>query len=305
MATPNLPKSILKKPSAPSPQPKSKEDRDRETALYHAALIQHRKDVELEVLLNTETLMELPLETGPQLSASKPALSDVTLFKTLLKPFQPSDYDCLIQERNINEHCGYTLCPRPRVKETGMGNGKYRIIGKTGKAKDFRVVEKEELEKWCSEECARRALFIRVQLSEWPAWERDVTNVKIQLMEETKTDEERRQEALEEELRGLEIGKAEGKKDLALERGDRDARSAANGMVDVRILEKEVSRPATAPSFDQDDLGGRLATMHLSLDGHTPSFGSQRQKDEEEFEEMKRRYNEDDDDDDDNMDWDI
>lgn len=286
MASATTPKSILKKPSYPATG-SSKADRDREVALFHANLIQQRKDIELKILLSTETLIDYPLAAAPY-DASNPSPADARSFKDLLRPFQPSDYDALIVERNINEHCGYALCPKPRVKDGG--GGKYRIVGKYGKAKDFRVVDKEELEKWCSEACAKRALYVRVQLSETPAWEREGFNsVNIDLLDEPKSEEGKSKERQSEEdqvvealgelnLRGTEDQvKKQDAADLALERGDRGY-ATKNGLVDVKIHDKEVTEPVQAPSLDTDDLSSRLGTMHLTLEGHTPSFGSRKQR---------------------------
>jgi hypothetical protein len=288
MASATTPTSILKKPSYPATDSSTaKADRDREVALYHANLIQERKDIELKILLSTETLIDYPLAVAPY-DASNPSPADARAFKDLLRPFQPSDYDALIVERNINEHCGYALCPKPRVIDGG--GGKYRIVGKYGKAKDFRVVDKEELEKWCSEACAKRALYVRVQLSETPAWEREGSNnVDIDLLDEPKSEEGKSKESQSEEdqvvealgelnLRGSENQvKKQGAADLALERGDRGY-ATKSGLVDVKIQDKEVTEPVQAPSLDTDDLSSRLGTMHLTLEGHTPSFGSQRQR---------------------------
>lgn len=290
MATVQPLKSILKRPSTLTATPRSREERNRDTALYHANLIQARKDVELQLLFSMEEMIDLPLERSAQYTASNPAASDVQAFKEGLQLFQPSDYDALIVERNINEHCGYTLCPKPRLKEEGMGRGKYRIIGKSGKAKDFRVVEKEELEKWCSEDCAKRALYIRIQLSERPAWERGPEGARIELMDEVKTEDERTQMQLANDLAKLALADSSaiaGRGNLALERGDRGAR-AASGLVGVNIVEKDIMRAAEAPSL-VDDMEGRLATMHLELEGYNPRFGTEKE----------------DDDDDDGMDWKI
>jgi RNA polymerase II-associated protein 2 len=267
------PKSILKKATYPATT--SKEDRDREVALYHANLIQQRKDIELNILFSTETLIDYPLAKSPY-DASNPAPADVKEFKKLLRPFQPTDYDELIHERNINEKCGYTLCPNARVKD-GSG-GKYRILGTSGKAKDFRVVAKEELEKWCSEACAKRALYVRVQLSESPAWEREAagSTVNIDLLDEPKSAEGAIVEGLEKlNLDGDQDIKQQNAADLALERGH-SGLAAKHGLVDVKIQEKEFRRPALPPALD--DLSGRLDTMHLTLEGHTPEFGSRRQR---------------------------
>jgi len=288
MATTKQLKSILKKSTYPATNTASKADRDRETALYHANLIQQRKDIELEILMSMETLIEYPLSKTPH-NASNPSHADAASFKNYLRPFQPNDYDALILERNINEHCGYALCPNPRLKEEGGGT--YRLLGKSGKAKDFRIVEKSELEKWCSEACARRALYVRVQLSETPAWERGAAGsmVQIDLLDEPKSKEDvviEKLQALDVKSPGLE-DKKQDCANLALERGDRGF-VAHNGVVEIMIQEKEVRGTVEAPSFDEPDLTGRLDTMHLTLEGHTSSFGSHRHRrheDEEEEEE--------------------
>jgi RNA polymerase II-associated protein 2 len=285
MATTTKPKSILKKPSYPATGT-SKEVRDREIALYHANLIQQRKDIEYEILLSTETLIDFPLVTAPY-DASNPSPSDANAFKNLLRPFQPSDYDALIVERNINEHCGYTLCPNKRLKESG--GGKYRILGMSGKAKDFRVVEKEELEKWCSEACARRALYVRVQLSENPAWERESLQ-NIDLLDEPKSGERAVLDGIQKLHLGgnEELGDEQDAVDLALERGDK-GRAAKDGLVDVTIQEKRIKRPAEAPSLETAELSGQLDNMHLTLEGHTPSFGKDNngvENDEDEDQDM-------------------
>jgi hypothetical protein len=269
-------KSILKKSPYPSTS-SSKADRDRELALYHANLIQERKDIELTILLNTETLIDYPLASAPY-DESNPSTADAENFKNLIRPFQPSDYDALILERNINEHCGFSLCSNARVRDGGAG--KYRLVGKYGKAKDFKVVEKEELEKWCSEACAKRALYVRVQLSETPAWERDAGyGTEIELLDEPKPEEDQVLEGVGK--LSLAEHQAQDKKqnavDLALERGDKGL-AAKRGLVDVIIKEKDIQGGAQAPSFEIDDLGGKLDTLHMALEGHTARFGSERQK---------------------------
>lgn len=272
------PKSILKKASYPATlASKSKEERDREVALYHANLIQQRKDIELTILLNTETLIDYPLASTPY-DASNPSPSDARNFKDLIQSFQPSDYDALIVERNINEHCGYSLCSNKRVKDGAAG--KYRLVGTNGKAKDFKVVEKEELEKWCSSACAKRALYVRVQLSEIPAWERNSAHgTEIELLDEPKSGEELVVEGVEKLNLATpeESNKKQNAADLALERGDRGL-AAKKGLVDVAIKEKDVQTPAQAPSFETEDLSGRLDSLHLALEGHTTVFGSERQR---------------------------
>jgi hypothetical protein len=274
------PKSILKKPNYPATagsSSKSREELNRELALYHANLIQQRKEIELQNLLNIEILMEYPLHPEGH-DATNPSPEDARSFKELIRWFQPSDYDDLITERNCCEHCGFVLCQNDRVKQ--KGGGTYRLVGKNGKGKDFKVVKKEELEKWCSDACAKRALYVRVQLSETPAWEREWSgSEEIQLLDEPKSEEE-------QVVRGIEnmkldapetSGKEQDSADLALERGDRGF-AAKKGMLDVSIKEREVTAPPQAPSLETDNLSERLDTMHLALEGHTSVFGSERHR---------------------------
>ena len=293
MADPSSLKSILKKPpsspfssypannSSSSPSSSapatSRADHDRELALYHANLLQERKDVEFTIVLNMEVLIEYPLTRGASYDASNPAPTDARKFKELLRPFQPSDYDALIEERNINDHCGYALCPRPRTREAG--GGMYRLLGMNGRAKDFKVVKKEELEKWCSEACAKRALYVRVQLSESPAWEREGSQGgEIELLDEPKSEEDQVVEGIGKMKldNGQDTDKRRNNANLALERGEVGA--GKGGLMDIRIRENQPQGQAQAPSFDTEELSGRLDTMHLSMEGHTPSFGSRRQR---------------------------
>jgi RNA polymerase II-associated protein 2 len=283
MATSNLPKPILKESSYPA-TPKtatrstistpSREERDRQTALYHARILQTRKQVELDILSATEKLLDYPL-AGPPYDSSNPSPEDAKAFKDFLKPFQPTDYDALILERNISDDCGYVLCKKKRQKD--LLGGKYRIIGTRGKAKDFKVVEKGELEKWCSEACAKKALYIRVQLSESPAWERDAaqSHIKIDLLDEPKC-----VGALVGGLEKMNLDEGtqssdKDREDLALERGDRGLASQ-KGLVDVKILDKDIKREVESPSLE-GELSGKLNKMHLSLEGHTPRFDNRMQ----------------------------
>lgn len=291
MATADSLKSILKKPKYPAPATRSREDRDREVALYHANLLQHRKDIELEILLSTETLIDYPLAKAPY-NASNPSPADAKQFKVYLRLFQPNDYDALILERNINEHCGYTLCPNDRV--TDGAAGKYRLIGMNGKAKDFKVVEKGEVEKWCSPACAKRALYIRVQLSESPAWERENYGADVDLLDEPKTVEDVLTDGIEKmDLSGADSeGKKQDAADLALERGDQGF-AARKGLVDVEILENDVKGIPQPPSLDDKDLSERLDSMHMNVEGHTIKFGTVR----------TRRHHDADEEDEEDTDW--
>ncbi|KAK6000545.1 hypothetical protein QM012_003791 [Aureobasidium pullulans] len=156
------PKSILKKTSHTSSTldsssvsslkitPKSDAERKRlETAIQHAHLIQEQKSILRQNLDYIEELSDYPQGT----SAS---VSETSAFLEYMINFQPSDYDALIEERYVNGRCGYTLCanaPRKAVTKAPW-------------------MKSKGVENWCSEDCAKKALYIKAQLSETPAWER-------------------------------------------------------------------------------------------------------------------------------------
>ncbi|QSS62744.1 hypothetical protein I7I51_02483 [Histoplasma capsulatum] len=153
----------------PAPDP-----RHLAIALHHARQIQARKDTEAIILSRIEELLSFP--SSPIALASSPLPEDVKAFKEALIPFQPSDYDNLILERNIDGRCGYALCANEHRKEDPRA--RFRVLwgkkgsGPGGRGKEMKVVPKEQIEKWCSDECAERAMYIRVQLIQQPAWER-------------------------------------------------------------------------------------------------------------------------------------
>lgn len=152
-------KSILKPPAkkkAPTltDEQKEKAETDRKNlniALQHAYRIQAQKDIEARILDSLTLLIDFP-------AAPKCTPKEALTFVQLIKPFQPSDYDSLIEERTIDNHCGYTLCSnQPRSKTMG-------------KAAEWKL--KKGMADWCSDDCAKKGLYIKAQLSEVPAWER-------------------------------------------------------------------------------------------------------------------------------------
>ena len=122
MATRLPAKSILKQ-EPPVPKPTLSEEqnaqaeknrRNMSIALHHATRIQHQKDTQALILLNIETLVDYP--TGSPLDTS-----DTSTFISLVHPFQPSDFDSLVEERRIDGKCGYALCPNtPSVGNHGL-----------------------------------------------------------------------------------------------------------------------------------------------------------------------------------------
>jgi hypothetical protein len=279
-----MPKSILKKypvvdRAVSIPIGNSQEEHNRETALYHANLLQQRKDVEAVVLTSTETLLDFP--STPDSNPAKPSNRDASTVRHLLKSFQPSDYDALIEERNIDRKCGYLLCPRAnRLEDT---NAKLRILQSRGKGADaFRVVESRTMERWCSDRCGKRALYIKVQLNEDPAWTRaSSVGDDIALLEDSlaaKQDQEA-ESRLAEGLEKLEIGLGEERviaamKELAIERGDGDAVGKASRLVKVGIHENRNAavRELSSPAASSEICGPE--GLYDSIEGYKPKFSS-------------------------------
>ncbi|KAG6005552.1 hypothetical protein E4U54_000321 [Claviceps lovelessii] len=241
----------------------------REIAIAHAKLLQHRKDLEGEILDSLVLLSEYPLDRGPAHSASSPAPSDISGFKTHVRLFQPSDYDDLIEERNVNELCGYTLCAKPRRKVGG--GGKWKLTGRGD------IVKRKDLEQWCSAACAKRALFVKVQLNETAAWERaGIPDIQIDLLEEHRSVESEA-DRLALAVHDLQLDEqrqaAQDATTLALERGDRGVGSKSNNSNNnniaskVKVVLREKDPKAPKPP---EDISTRSASddAHLLIDGY-------------------------------------
>lgn len=172
----------------------------REIALNHAYIIQNQKNLELAILESVELLLDFPTSNNP---ASRPSDVDVDEFKKNLVHFRPTDFDDLIEERNIIHKCGYPLCPLPNKLQPTKA--KFRILDK-----GRRIVEAKQLERFCGDECARRGLWIRVQLNDEPSWLRTGEDgqvgrggleYRITLLEEEKR--EPRESAIKGDVRKL------------------------------------------------------------------------------------------------------
>ncbi|KAI0014291.1 Rtr1/RPAP2 family-domain-containing protein [Xylariaceae sp. FL0662B] len=300
-------KGILKKPTTttatPSPPPSSNSshtrppqpDADaRAVAEHHARIIHDRLALEDTIHASTLLLSSFPLSQTS--SAARPAASDAALFRQHVRLFQPGDYEDLIAERNAQTggegglglgRCGYALCPRPRARLPGRAA--YKLVGYG--SPDFAVVPRAEYERWCSPACARRAMYVKVQLNETAAWERaGIDTIQIELLDEPELDEEEDEgmegnaaenkdgngddgdgavSSLAKGVEGMKI-EAERKavrdaRELALERGD-TMRETVGRFVDVTIREKTDTTAAEEPSLD-NDAGG-----HLVLDGYKTKF---------------------------------
>ncbi|KAI0152306.1 Rtr1/RPAP2 family-domain-containing protein [Hypoxylon sp. NC0597] len=302
---PKKPKGILKKPTttttgpaapiSPFPieehKPASGKPTARDVAIQQALLIHQQRQLEDQIQDSIIELARLPLAPSSSPSpgqpqpydASNPSPTDADSFRSLVRLFQPGDYEDLIEERNTLGKCGYTLCPNPHIK-LGKG-GAYKLVGYG--TRNFNIVPRKELERWCSTQCARRAMYVKVQLSETAAAERaGIPSIRIDLLDEPKqgdhnskddssndnnNNDEEAAKRVARELRSLEADKEKkAARDaglLALERGDARERPSTK-QVTLTIREKSVTTAAREPSLDDDGDGEN----HLMLDGYKTTF---------------------------------
>jgi RNA polymerase II-associated protein 2 len=232
--------------------------RDPESiARRHAEILEYRKHIEAQILDSIIALSTYPLvargDRGERYSAATPAPEDAAELKQRVRIFQPGDYDDLLEERNANGLCGYTLCAKPKPKKTPGGKWKLVDIGK----KTFDIVDRKEHERWCSQICAKRGLYIKVQLHETAAWERQgVPDLKIDLYDEGGTPSEPPQKDKSERERNNE--------ELARERGDDPAKGPR---VAVVLRPKEAQPAKTGPAPDDFD-----ESSHLAIEGYRPKL---------------------------------
>ncbi|KAI9038435.1 Rtr1/RPAP2 family protein phosphatase [Aspergillus affinis] len=263
-------------------------------ALQHAHRIQAQKDTEALILDRILELATFP--PSPSADPASPLAEYVQTFKSALVPFQPADYDNLILERNIEGLCGYALCPREHRKDDLKGTFRVKWgakgSGPGGHGRDMNIVPREKVEMWCSDECAERAMYLRVQLAEDPVWERradDTRGKNFVLLEEGRAaqrgkgkakatvnevagqldnlhmDTEQSGNDVAEDIARLSVRDDSRSRELAMERGDSALLSQA-GRVEVQILEKETGSHGnvTAPEMRPgDDKGG-------SIEGYMP-----------------------------------
>ncbi|KAI1189962.1 Rtr1/RPAP2 family-domain-containing protein [Nemania serpens] len=266
------PKSILKNNQQTPPAASTKQQHSsdpREVAIKHARIIHSRREVEDQIADSMIELSKFPTIREPPYNASNPAPTDAESFKDRVRLYQPGDYDDLIEERNANELCGYTLCPNPRSRVSSGGAFKLVNYGR----KDFNIVPRRELEKWCSRICAKRAMYVKVQLNETAAWERaGIASIQIELYEEDHTPVD--SDATTRLAKDVETMKIEAQnkaaqnaKDLAIERGESTTKKKTpQHSIKLTIREKPIKAPA-APSPSIDD------QSHLITEGYRTTFG--------------------------------
>jgi len=224
-----------------------KDKRNLEIAVAHANLIQHQKNVEGQILNAITALIDYPAQNA---FTTQEALT----FTALVKAFQPSDYDSLIEERRIDGKCGYTLCANQPRSITMGGSAAWKL--KKG-AKD-----------WCSDSCAKKALFIKTQLSEVPAWERardqqpDVQLHEDDLPKDSEAVVRRAKRAARVDAWRQKVADDE---DLAQERGEKATSFKPNQVMTSLIVEKRKTAPPKAPELDEE-----FASPYDLIEGYQP-----------------------------------
>ncbi|KAI0392993.1 Rtr1/RPAP2 family-domain-containing protein [Xylariaceae sp. FL0594] len=270
------PKGILKRQPKTTPstvaEPLPPATDPREIAIKHARIIHSRRELEDQIADSLIELSRFPTTREQQHDAANPAPADVQTFKDLVRLFQPGDYDNLIEERNANGLCGYTLCPNPKARIANGGTYKLVNYGR----KDFNIVPRRELERWCSQKCAKRAMYVKVQLNETAAWERvGISSIHIDLYEEehARTINDDGAEQLTRDMEKMKVETeqkaAQNARDLALERGDKiEQNQNPTRTFKLAIREKKVTMEATEPILDRD------GHDHLLTEGYKTTFGS-------------------------------
>lgn len=237
----------------------------REIALRHARIIQHRKDIRHQILASVVLLSQYPRHKGAEYSASDPADLDVADFKAHIRFFQPGDYDDLIEERNANLLCGYALCPCP--KPAPSKGGPWKLINLTN-AK-FDIIDRRESERWCSDDCKRRALYVRLQLNETAAWERvALPDIDIELLEEGGF-----LEHLGRHIAGTKqkSGIVDNSASLALEREVVGTAGIIPPMAQLTVKERNVAARRVQDGDPSED--DAVDFVHLIIEGYEPRTG--------------------------------
>ncbi|KAI9271475.1 Rtr1/RPAP2 family-domain-containing protein [Phascolomyces articulosus] len=89
----------------------------------------------------------------------------VHLLRQAATILQPQTYDEVVEERAVQDYCGYPLCNGTPVKD----QPRYRIS-----LSQRKVFDQSELASYCSDECLQKSKYFRMQLSEEPVWFRDL-----------------------------------------------------------------------------------------------------------------------------------
>jgi hypothetical protein len=241
---------------------KNPDPRHLEIALHHANIIQHQKDTEHKILDFLEKLIDYPLSQSTRVES--PSSSDEAEVRSMLSLFRPSDFDDLLEERHCATKCGYVFCSRPPTLQNSTA--KFRLI-KT-KTHGLQAIPREKLELWCSMDCARRAMYVKVQLSEEPAWLRQsgaspsITFLTGDGDSATKTSKAEAVSTTDTfPVKGSDLAViaktddlSDGMAALALERGQSTDISSKvpDGVIRPDIVEKITTKPTKPPTLEEE-----------------------------------------------------
>ena len=125
----------------------------------------------------------------------------------------------------------------------------------------MKIVEKVELEKWCSGDCGKRALYLRVQLNDTPAWERagDLEGRStLKILKDSVP--------LEADDRRADVGRlAQQLQQLAVERGVVNE-NVLSSLLKATVIE---SHQTPQPPRHISAIGGERNQDHGSIEGYT------------------------------------
>jgi hypothetical protein len=98
---------------------------------------------------------------------SQPSISP-SILERASTYLQPKTYEEIVEERVVQEYCGYPLCSDSPNNDIQ----KYKISLSRRK-----VFDQTELANYCSEDCFKKSKYYSMQLSEEPVWFRDLNTV--------------------------------------------------------------------------------------------------------------------------------
>ena len=201
-------------------------ERARKLALHRAELIQERKDIERQNLHSIENLIDLP-SAGAE-DSGDPSAEDACQVCDGMRLFTTADLDAVVEERNVDNKCGYVLCPKS--SKANSRSSKLHYLKEDG-LKSAKVVEAGNLGQWCSAECKKRTLYLKLQLSDTPAWERaGESNTALHLYGEAPSKGGGSTAEVQVLVKDL--------RQLALEREDSELGSSRLDMLDIQVQEK-------------------------------------------------------------------
>lgn len=153
------PKPALKKKRPPTSTNNNNNNNNAKEKVMKES-VQHRARMQQLVFSWQEKIFSIPKAPS-------------SLLRQAATILQPQTYDEIVEERAVQDWCGYPLCDNTPQKD----QPRYHISLSRRK-----VFDQSELASFCSEACLQRSKYFRMQLSEDPVWVRDmqaVPNVHI------------------------------------------------------------------------------------------------------------------------------